>query len=426
MGTLIKKFNFKSDTEGWAFHCMGPGYAKSRWKRPRPTYRSYSGLGFDFVGLGGGSLSSSVANGSGGDVANNYWEWSGLWSDLGVPSGARIISVDAAYSYRWMCTGSRSGSNPKQIKVSSIVLSAGDAKTGPFELRDNSGILIDTFSDAVDCPARTGWTDWGKWPLPNQDNPAQEVPSTWAQPAHSSILVPSNHQTSGSQIKLRLNNILPQAPNNDPGISFYYIALKNDNIVLTIEYDLWTDRTKPTTTYSGRTKPATSFTNRTKPTSIWTDRIEPNPAGYDNRFGYLIQEISGYVLQENGFKIIVKGIADTVSGFVNRVKPITSWGNNDSFALQENGDLLLLEDYSFIEFITALLTPWTDRSKPSTAWDKGELYLLQENGDLLLLEDYSDIELSKINTPWGDRSQPETTWVERAETTSTWTNRIKP
>jgi hypothetical protein len=364
MPILNKTFHFKQDTENWLFRCDGPGFAKSHWKAPRPTGRPYSGLGFDFVALGGGSLSSSVANGSGGDYTNNYWEWSGRWSDLGIPTGAKIISVDAAYSYRWMCSGSRTGSSFVQRKVSSIVLNEGDAKTGPFELRDNSGSLIGTFSPAVDCPARSGWTDWGKWPLPYQDNPIQEVPTTWSQPTHTQISIPSAYQADSSSIKLRLNNLLPQAPNNDPGTdSYYYIALKNDDIVLTIEYAIWgkrvkpttnyTDRTKPTSIWSNRTEPITSFTKRTKPNSIWTDRIKPALTDYALRLQYLLWNDDGYLLQEDGGLIILEGTDQT--SYADRSKPITAYNNRskptNSFTNRSKPS-----------------TPYTNRIKPSTSF----------------------------------------------------------
>lgn len=62
------------------------------------------------------------------------------------------------------------------------------------------------------------------------------------------------------------------------------------------------------TTWTNTTKPTSSFTNTTKPSTTWSDG-----------FGYLLTQALGFLLLENGGKIILD------QSFNN--KPSTTWNN---------------------------------------------------------------------------------------------------
>ena len=61
------------------------------------------------------------------------------------------------------------------------------------------------------------------------------------------------------------------------------------------------------------------FTNQ--PKSSTTSNLSPNSATFDTGLYFLLNELTGYILQENGGKIIL-------SQSTNYIKPIT-WNNQN-------------------------------------------------------------------------------------------------
>lgn len=226
MTDLIKTFPFVADVEDWSFVNVsgGPGITGA-WKVPKQNLTiPYSGLGYDYT-LNGGSLRCSVCSLNNSAASQNYWQWEGTYEQLGVPAGSIIESVQADYCYRWIAV--KRGDSPNNPNY--LSMSLGDARVGPFELRNSGGTLIDTFSSAQDCPARVDENDWKKYPLGTDQFPIQEIPDAWAQVIGSPIMVA---HPSSDPIKLRINNQLPQALSG----SMKYLFLKIDHIVVTITY----------------------------------------------------------------------------------------------------------------------------------------------------------------------------------------------
>lgn len=233
MATLIKKFQFKSDTEGWTGN-PGDGQVTMEWFRPHKGFGSYRG-GFhqdnDPLNSMGGALKTTAKQNAGS--SENCWQWAGTWEDLGVPAGSTVTAVQGDYLYRWDFTG---GGILKPRNYSVAEFGAEDVGSGPFELRDSGDTLIDTFSARQPAIDRTSGDLWRGYPVGDTHDPVSETPPSWAQANGSSISVPSELQASTSIIHLWLKNLTPLTAIWNPGDSPTYVRFKQDHIVLTITY----------------------------------------------------------------------------------------------------------------------------------------------------------------------------------------------
>jgi len=140
MSTATKNFSFNQSSQGLPYTANGGSWA---WN------------------AGGGALLSAII-GTGDDSGNDsnagngnlqaqrdgrnrtdgtpYWEWSGTWEDLGVPSGSTVTAVNLDYD--WKCS----------------VYSTGASSTyGPAELRDSGGSLLATISTSGSFTSTTSW-----------------------------------------------------------------------------------------------------------------------------------------------------------------------------------------------------------------------------------------------------------------------------
>jgi len=141
-----------------------------------------------------GALRSRIYGRKAGPDAN-YWEWTGTWEDLGVPSGGTVtqIRVNAGYT---RCT-------EYNVGIGFTV--------GPYELRENGGTLIATL-----WSGRSGTAVDGIW----------ESIGVQADQA-----VTAGNQPSGTTIKLRLNNTLEAGNNASAAVTTY-----DDEVALVITY----------------------------------------------------------------------------------------------------------------------------------------------------------------------------------------------
>lgn len=413
MPSLTTKFKFKNDTEGWVYSAPSRDpliKGLQRYVSPR-NGPAWSERGYDFTL--NGSLVSSV--GSSFEVgcyeSYNFWSLTFCWDELfpELPVGAKINSVNVFYTSRFFAGDKRIGNKywfPGSRKISAVEFGDGGASCNGVELYngDNSVKIGDISTNILEAPERSiaGSTMWSKAPYTGtSENPIPEIPDCWNTDTGTPLIVPAGYNSTTDTITLRLNDHLPTTlPHGTLGLDdWYFFSIHYNNIWITIEYEepeLWTDRTKPTTNFSNRSKLSTSYSNRSKPTTAFTNRIKTY-SDYDNRFGYLLQEIGDYVLQENGFKIIIKGIADTVANFTNRILPATSFNNRSKPA-----------------------NSYSNRSKPATNWLNDDLCLLQENGDYLQSEDSFFLVISKLITSWLDRSAPATNYSNRDKPNTTW------
>jgi hypothetical protein len=146
---------------------------------------------------GNGCLTASLSskNENPGAV---YFEWTGTWEDLGVPSGQAVTIVGSSNEndYNWRC---------RQY------VTALNAYPGPFTFRDTGGNLKGTFSTALSDVGST---------------------SAWATVNGSSIAVPSTLQGSTKGIKLRLELFLRTGNSNSAVVELLF-----DTLSLKMIYD---------------------------------------------------------------------------------------------------------------------------------------------------------------------------------------------
>jgi len=181
MATQTKLFTFVSSAEGFT------GYPAS----------SDVTLSYDSgVGNPAGSLKSRVfgRNKTGTD---NYWEWSGTWEDLGVPSGYVITHVRLNSGYdrctEWNVGGSGNFS-------------------GPFDIRDSAGTTV----IATLWAGRSVTAVEGSWNSIGQQ---------------SDQTVSSTYEASNTSIKIRLYTDLANGNNASAAVS-----IQQDQIELVITY----------------------------------------------------------------------------------------------------------------------------------------------------------------------------------------------
>ena len=173
MATTTKTWTFDSSAEGWVLTPTGSV-------------------------TGGFSTAYLYAETTGRNNTNTfYFEWSGNWEQLGVPSGSTVTEVGSGTTndYDWRC---------------SIATVSNGGTVGPFEFYDNTPSLQGTFSTGNNFSGST---------------------TSWATVNGSSISVPSAIQASNSIIRLRLNGLLNNANDKNAKTQVDY-----DNISVQITY----------------------------------------------------------------------------------------------------------------------------------------------------------------------------------------------
>lgn len=177
MATVTKTFAFATTAEGFV---ATPGTSVTL---------SYDGA----TGNPAGALKSTLATKS--RTGASYWEWSGTWEALGVPTGA-IVTAVALGGASVRCTQ---------------FTSATSAKNGPYELRDSAGTLLGTL-----WAGRT----------------ATAVDAAWvAVAAQASLAVPAAQRPSNTTVRIRLNSTLVTPNTTGATVTTY-----DDQVALTFTY----------------------------------------------------------------------------------------------------------------------------------------------------------------------------------------------
>jgi hypothetical protein len=183
MSTVSKSFLFNSDSEGWVATVTDGAVVTAAWSSAQ-----------------GGELSMRIA-GKNKVSANNYWQWTGTFQDLGVPSNGTVTGIGLGGSSQSYYSG----------QCSEWVVGGTANNTGPFEIRNSgAGTLIGTFSaQQTNYTSTTAWTKY----------------------ASSAVSIPSAPATSG--ITLRLYNDLQTASSNSAAVT-----ILQDDIYFDIGYSV--------------------------------------------------------------------------------------------------------------------------------------------------------------------------------------------
>lgn len=225
MGTVTKAFHFSIDAEGWTPTAGDAQISMAHYpwhgKTGRVTDRRNHFIADPMLTMGGCLKTTAKRN---APSTENYWQWSGTWEDLGVTPGATVTAVQADHLWRVHLKGGtpRASSN--------ATWGVNEVGSGPFELRDSGGTLLDTFSARSYAPARSGG-DPRNYPVSIDNHvPANFIPSGWQHRVGSNVSVPAPQQPSNSTIKLRLRSLLPLT------IDGYdtWVRIKQDYVKLTI------------------------------------------------------------------------------------------------------------------------------------------------------------------------------------------------
>ena len=161
-GQTTKDFTFATTAEGW-------------------TYT----IGGDETGVYDGTEQALDGNVFGRNkLGTGYWEWTGTWEDLGVPSGndATAVTMD----FDWSC----------------YIANVSDGyTTGASELRNSDGtVLIGTFSSGAGGSGTTAY----------------------ATQSGSEVSVGATYQSSGTTIKLRIGLTVDNANDASAETGVYY------------------------------------------------------------------------------------------------------------------------------------------------------------------------------------------------------------
>ena len=207
---VTKTFTFTSGIETWTATTASDGTC------------SGSSIDASRITSGGnpGQALQITTSSSGIDTAcNSYWEWSGTWEDLGVPINTTVTAVKGGYDF------------------ATPTASIDSWKSGPFELRDNSGAARGSLLSATS---------------------SSSVTSAWKIRSLGTGITFAG-EPSNTPIKLRLNNQFTNTASN----SFTH---QNDNIKVQITFadttkpviDFHADMLADATSASGVTVPYTS------------------------------------------------------------------------------------------------------------------------------------------------------------------------
>lgn len=237
MATLIKEFNFVSDTEDWVATTT-EFTIDTGWY---PPHRNDGNSGptnarsLPLQTLIGGCLKMTAKQNT--SQSKNYWELTKTWEELGVPVGATVTAVQGDYLYKWdMGMGGAAVQTKYQNHAE---FGAGDTNFGPFSLRDSGGSAIDTFSTevyAIDRGAGYGAAYWKYYPTATAEYPLSYIPNGWGHKVGSSVSVPVPQQPSNTQVKFRIEQISPTTGAWTHGSEPMWVRMKTDYVVLTITY----------------------------------------------------------------------------------------------------------------------------------------------------------------------------------------------
>lgn len=220
MPTVTKTFNFTSDSEGWVA-TPGDVRVEMNWKSPEKARGWHTPIhqSSDPLMTMGGTLHIVAKHST--SSAENYWEWSGTWEDLGVPSGKIVTNLDGSHLYRW-----------DQNKNRNVAQFLGtETGSGPFELRDSGGTLIDTITTreyAIDRVASL----WQGYPAGAALDPVVSQ-TAWAE---SSGAIAIANDPSNTSIKLRLRSLTPETDVWTHPNGARWVKLKQDFVNLIITY----------------------------------------------------------------------------------------------------------------------------------------------------------------------------------------------
>ena len=205
MPSITKSFTFL-DYGSWVF-TAGSDLPISR--SPQANYSIHQGdrgRRYDYI-QSGNLYCECTPDGTIRNPGLSYWEWTGVPTELGVPSGQTITSIRATYACRFrFFSGHNSGRN------TGAYFSNNQYGTGPFEVRNSSGVLQYTLSGPRFCPSRTA-AQYSAYPFMNviAGRPLGTglIPTNWLVITGDIISISWN---SGTTLKLRLNMQFPPFP----------------------------------------------------------------------------------------------------------------------------------------------------------------------------------------------------------------------
>ena len=234
MSTVTKRYDYESTAQDWVAHpqlgqtCPGRSQDLRMWWK-RISHGSSQPRDTPWLG---GSLWYVTKR---TDIAtSNYWELTKSFENLTVPAGATVTSVNVEYCFRFDASEKLRLGTPGDNQ---LVMSAGDAKSGPFSLHDSGGTLIGTFSTAQNCIARTGLGTWTGYPQGYATDPITDPPSNWIQVAGTPVSV---SLASSTTVKFRIYNTMPANADHAIWPTEFPNTLRHkvDRVIITINYSL--------------------------------------------------------------------------------------------------------------------------------------------------------------------------------------------
>ncbi len=223
---ILISLNFFADTVTYTFNfaTTAEGYTATTGGN---TTASYDGA----YGNPQGSIYMRISGRNRNNT--NYWEWSGTFENLNVPSGSLVTAIQLSSAYN-RCTEYNVGQS---------------STSGPYELRDSTGgtVLATLWSGRTFSGVDSNW-----------------VSVSGTEQALSNL--PSN-----TTIRIRLNNTLRTGNNNGAAVTLY-----DDQISLTITYIKYTylqDGTNPSNSSICPSSSSTFLDSFTLNTSAGTDSV---------------------------------------------------------------------------------------------------------------------------------------------------------
>lgn len=227
MGTLIQKYHFVTDAEGWTSNVSTSGVIMG-WRNIRGVKGGVPWIGIT-AQMGGYLATTYRTNDAGG---GNH-QLTTTWDDFGVPSGSIVTDVTAEYYCRWDF-GSGFWRN-------NVPIIEGANQSGPLALYDFNNALIGSFSDAQTLPTSAlpiagmnkqtrgerHYPDGTGSGAPHVNN---DIPVNWLYVPGGNVSIPTGSQSSDSTVTFRLTNAFQAI--DTPS----YVRLKQDRVVITATY----------------------------------------------------------------------------------------------------------------------------------------------------------------------------------------------
>lgn len=196
MATVTKTFSFNTATQALPYTAQGGSWAHNTNGATNETgtldtTATYESTNDTDAGNGGLRARRTGKNQTNGTP---YWEWTGAWTDLGVPSGAIVTNVNLSHDW----------AQPEFTSGAAGVV-------GPSEFYDSGGTLQATIQASAATPAA--------------------AQTTWSTRTGTTQAVPSALQAPSATIKLRITAVPKTGNSNSAAVS-----IGVDRVVVTVTY----------------------------------------------------------------------------------------------------------------------------------------------------------------------------------------------